>query len=116
MHLINLIIHANATRNHGGARLITGHLWRRLGTAGGSGGSGGCRAADAFRFCGHGSSWGGGCWGPRSVAWGQRKVLGAAVPPPPPSPEGPCGQGREGLTAFTNSLSSRPQIAGCLRA
>lgn len=106
----------------GGARgAITGRLWCWLGAAGDFGGSGGCRAAGAFRFRGCGRGRGGVCWAPRSFAWGQRKVLGAAVPPRPspkplPAPEGPCEQGREALAAFTNLLSSCPKMAGCLRA
>lgn len=92
--------------------VITEHLWRWLGTAGGSGG---CRAAGAFRCRGGGRGRGGGRRAPGRVAWGQRKVLGAGVPPAqPPAPACPrgslrAGQGREGFSCFRKFTFFLPQ-------
>lgn len=59
---------------------LTRCLWCQLGAAGGCrGSSGGCCTAGALRCCGH--QRGVACWVPTSIAWGQRKVLGAGVPP-----------------------------------
>lgn len=65
----------------GGTRgAITRCLWCELSAAGGCrGSSGGCCTAGASRCCGR--QCGAVYWVPTRITWGQRKVLGAGVPP-----------------------------------